>query len=78
MSTCAAVLVLRRKLPNQERPFRIPGGSAIPLAALAIFGWVLSGSTRSQVTVSSAVLAGGACFYVLYAAIKKRARALAP
>lgn len=40
--TCAAVPVLRRRDPDTVAPFRLPGGSAIPLAALLAIGWVLT------------------------------------
>ncbi len=32
---CASVLILRRTAPERARPFRVPGGAAIPLAGIA-------------------------------------------
>ncbi len=33
---CAGVLVLRRREPERERPFRAPGGAAVPVLGIAI------------------------------------------
>jgi basic amino acid/polyamine antiporter, APA family len=60
MATCAALPVLRRTMPEAQRGFTVPGGVIIPLAALALSGWLLLGSTRTQVTLSAAALLAGA------------------
>jgi amino acid transporter len=66
MSTSAALPVLRRKMPDAERWFMVPGGSAIPIAALAISVWLLMGSTKTQIEISGATLAAGAVVYVCF------------
>jgi APA family basic amino acid/polyamine antiporter len=63
MATCAALPVLRRKMPEAQRGFTVPGGAIIPIAAVALSGWLLLGSTRTQVTISAAALLAGAAIY---------------
>jgi amino acid transporter len=63
MATCAALPVLRRKMPEAQRGFTVPGGLIIPIAAVALSGWLLLGSTRTQVTISAAALLTGAAIY---------------
>jgi amino acid transporter len=60
MATCAALPVLRRKMPEAQRGFTVPGGIIIPAIALALSGWLLLGSTRTQVSISAAALLIGA------------------
>jgi len=66
MSTSAALPVLRRKMPDAERWFMVPGGPIIPIAALAISVWLLMGSTQTQILISGATLAAGAVVYVCF------------
>ncbi|HTD43353.1 MAG TPA: amino acid permease [Bryobacteraceae bacterium] len=63
MATCAALPVLRRKMPGAQRGFTVPGGAIIPIAAVALSGWLLLGSTRAQVTISAAALLIGAAIF---------------
>jgi basic amino acid/polyamine antiporter, APA family len=63
MATCAALPVLRRRMPEAQRGFTVPGGAIIPIAAVALSGWLLLGSTRTQVTISAAALLAGAAIY---------------
>jgi amino acid transporter len=63
MSTSAALPVLRRKMPDAQRWFAVPGGATIPIAALAISVWLLTGSTQAQLEISGATLAAGALVY---------------
>jgi basic amino acid/polyamine antiporter, APA family len=59
--TAAAVPVLRRKIPPSERTMRLPGGPAIPIAALAVcavFLW--AASVRSLVAGGIALVIGAA------------------
>jgi amino acid transporter len=72
MATCAAVPVLRRKMPEAHRGFTVPGGAIIPVTALALSGWLLLGSTRTQVTISAAALAAGAAIYGGYRMVNRR------
>lgn len=66
MSTSAALPVLRRKMPDAQRWFTVPGGATIPIAALAISVWLLAGSTKAQLEISGATLAAGAVVYVCH------------
>jgi amino acid transporter len=52
-ATCAAVPVLRRKMPEAPRRLRVPGGALVPVVACAVSLWLLSSITREQ------ALAGG-------------------
>ena len=63
MATSAALPMLRRKMPDAQRWFRVPGGPTIPIAAVAISIWLLVGSTRTQIAISAATLAAGAVVY---------------
>jgi amino acid transporter len=63
MATSAALPVLRRKMPDAQRWFRVPGGPLIPIAAIAISIWLLAGSTGAQIAISAATLAAGALWY---------------
>ena len=68
MATCAALPVLRRKMPEAARGFTVPGGAAIPAAALAVSVWLLAGMTKEQFAVSGGALAAGA---ILHAARRR-------
>ena len=66
IATCAALLVLRRKMPDVARGFRVPGGATIPVAAVALSIWLLMGSTKTQISISAATLVAGAVVYWCY------------
>ena len=66
IATCVALLVLRRKMPDVERGFRVPGGAIIPVAAVALSIWLLMGSTKVQISISAATLVAGAIVYWCY------------
>lgn len=73
LSTCLAVPVLRRKMSDTSRQFKVPGGLFIPITAAVICLWLLSGSTKAQATVGGAALLLGAGIYGLQAWTKTRA-----
>jgi basic amino acid/polyamine antiporter, APA family len=62
-STCGAVLVLRRRTRFTHRGFLLPGGALIPLLALGVCAWLLTGSSGNQVLLSLAALLTGAALY---------------
>jgi APA family basic amino acid/polyamine antiporter len=66
IATCVALLVLRRKMPDVARGFRVPGGAIIPVAAVALSIWLLMGSTKLQISISAATLVAGAVVYWCY------------
>lgn len=63
-ATCAAVLVLRRRRPRA--PFRVPGGPVIPVLAVAISLWLLSGVNRAQASAGAIALAVGLSLYFAF------------
>jgi len=65
LSTCVALPVLRRKMPNSSRQFALPGGALIPVAAVALSLWLLSGSTLTQAVLGAGALLAGAAIYLV-------------
>jgi hypothetical protein len=57
--------VLRRKMPATPRTIRLPGGPAIPIAALAICLLFLSAADRKNWVAGGIALAVGAAIYAL-------------
>lgn len=72
MATCLALPVLRRKMPDAQRLFSVPGGATIPIIAVAMSAWLLRGSTQAQITISGAVLLAGAAVHVGYQFLARR------
>ncbi|HSS02562.1 MAG TPA: APC family permease [Kofleriaceae bacterium] len=62
-STCLAVPVLRRRKREVPPRFRLPGGPLIPLLAVALSLWLLSGLTRAQAIAGGVGLASGLVVY---------------
>lgn len=65
IGTALAVPVLRRKLPATERTIRLPGGPAIPIAALAICILFLSAAEKKNWIAGGIALATGAAIYLV-------------
>jgi APA family basic amino acid/polyamine antiporter len=65
-TTCLAVPVLRRKMPNAIRTFSVPGGALIPALAAAISIWLLTGISKPQAIAGAIALFSGALLYMLY------------
>jgi amino acid transporter len=63
IGTAASVPVLRRKLPATPRTIRLPGGPAIPIAAMAICALFLSAAEVKNWIAGGIALAGGAAIY---------------
>ncbi len=63
IGTCAAVPVLRRRLPPGR--FRLPGGPLIPIAALLLCVAVLTTATARNLIAAGIALAVGAVIYAL-------------
>lgn len=63
IGTCAAIPVLRRKLPPGR--FLLPGGPLIPIAALVMCVAVLSSATARNLVAAGIALAAGAVIYAL-------------
>src|SRR5207245_6422762 len=65
IGTAAAVPILRRKMPATPRTIRLPGGAAIPAAALAICLLFLSAATAKNWIAGGIALAVGTVIYLL-------------
>jgi amino acid transporter len=63
MSTAAAVPVLRRKLPRRAETIRLPGGPAIPIAALALCLVFLASAEARNLILGAVALVVGAGVY---------------
>ncbi len=63
IGTAAAVPVLRRTMPATPRTIRLPGGPAIPIAALAVCVVFLSSATARNLMAGAIALAVGVVIY---------------
>lgn len=63
IGTAAAVPILRRKMPETARTFRLPGGPLIPILALLMCFGFLSQATAKQLAAGAIALAVGAVIY---------------
>jgi basic amino acid/polyamine antiporter, APA family len=52
-----AVPVLRRKLPHERRPYRVPGYPLVPLLFAAVMVWIVVSALRSAPRESLATVA---------------------
>lgn len=66
VTTCLAVPILRRKMPDSTRKFRIPGGVVIPALAAVISVWLLTGINQAQAIAGVVAFLLGALVYVVY------------
>lgn len=63
--TALAVPILRRTVPRGPRTIRLPGGPAIPVAALAICLVFLASATRKNLVAGAIALVVGAALFFL-------------
>lgn len=63
---CAGVLVLRRREPERERPFRAPGGSVVPVLGVVTCGGMMLSLPWETWLRLGAWFALGAVVYVAY------------
>ena len=63
MGTAAAVPILRRRFGDRPDAFKLPGGPAIPIAALVISVIFLSSTTRMNLLAGAIALVIGAVIY---------------
>jgi len=63
-TTCLAVPVLRRKMPDAPRHFRVPGGVIIPALAAVISFWLLTGINQAQAIAGVVALLSGVVVYL--------------
>lgn len=63
---CIAAWELRRKNVHAGgTPFRIPGGPAVPILAVAVIVWILSNATMKEFSVVGGVLVVASLLYLL-------------
>jgi amino acid transporter len=65
LGTASALLVLRRKFAAQESHLRLPGGPAIPLAAIALCLALLASATAPDLIAAGIALGIGSIIYLL-------------
>jgi amino acid transporter len=65
MCVVALFELQRRDIRADGTPFAVPGGPAIPIAAVAVIVWLLSNATRREFTVEAAVLAVASLVYLV-------------
>lgn len=63
ITTCAAVPLLRRRIPPAERTFTLPGGWLIPALGILVSVSLLTGVNRTQALAGGAGLLSGAVVY---------------
>ena len=62
---CCALPVLRRRKDLTPATFVLPGGPAIPVAAVALTAWLLSNSSRAELVAVVGVAAAGWLVYLV-------------
>jgi amino acid transporter len=71
--TCAALIALRRRDSGHARArFRVPGGMAVAVAAIAASLWLIGASTRMEAISFMAIIVAGAGIGTLYAVCRRR------
>lgn len=59
-----AVLALRKRFPDQARPFRVPGGAALPMLAVLVFSVLAVGVMLQNLWVPALLLGTTALIFV--------------
>jgi amino acid transporter len=65
-TTCLAVPVLRRKMPQAPRTFKVTGGLLVPVLAAVLSIWLLTGISKAQAIAGGVALLVGAVLYVIF------------
>jgi APA family basic amino acid/polyamine antiporter len=69
---CVALPVLRRRTDVGPATFVLPGGLAIPVAAVALTAWLLSNSSRTELVAVAAAVAAGWLVYLVGRQTRRR------
>ena len=77
-AACVAVAMLRRRADIEPATFVLPGGLAIPVAAVALTGWLLSNSSRAELIAVAGAAVFGWLVYVLARRLRRRAGPVQP
>jgi basic amino acid/polyamine antiporter, APA family len=67
-----ALPTLRRRTDVEPATFVLPGGFAIPVAAVALTAWLLSNSSRTELIAVAATAAAGWLIYLVARQIRRR------
>jgi len=59
VSTCCALMWMRRTKPDLKRPFRMPFGTVVPLIGCAVSAWLIKQVRPIDLILAAAVLGGG-------------------
>jgi amino acid transporter len=72
---CLATIQLQRRDVRAEgaRPFNLPGGPVIPIAALAIIVWLMASSTRTEFISLAAMMAVATVVFFMMRALRPAA-----
>lgn len=70
--TIAAIPVFRRREAQAPALFRLPGGMTIPIVALALIAWLLTGSSWSDTRDVALVTLAGAIVFVAGRGVQRR------
>jgi LPXTG-motif cell wall-anchored protein len=65
-TTCLAVPVLRLRMPDAPRKFKLPFGPLIPILAAILSAWLLTGMSRDQAIAGAGALLVGAILYLIF------------
>ena len=77
-AACVAVPMLRRRADIEPATFVLPGGLAIPVAAVALTGWLLSNSSRAELIAVAGAAVFGWLVYVFARRLRRRAGPVQP
>ena len=64
-ATCLALPLLRRRSGTARAMFKVPGGVAVAISALALAGWLLSNSTWREARDAGIAAALGLAVYLI-------------
>ncbi len=71
-AACIALPVLRRRADVEPAAFVLPGGLAIPAAAVALTAWLLSNSSRAELIAVAGTAAAGWLVYLVARHFRRR------
>lgn len=73
--TCLAIIILRKKMKNADRPFKVPFGPIIPIIAVLVSIWLLTKATAEQLIWGFGGLIIAIPFYFLMRHLTKKEQA---
>jgi amino acid transporter len=70
-AACVALPMLRRRTDIEPATFVLPGGLAIPIAAVALTAWLLSNSSRTELIAVAGAAAAGWLLYLVARPVRR-------